>query len=317
MAWGDLLNLQVFGLTLWDIVEVLTALIPDTMVPVLIDMTDLLDQPEMSAFALVYYARLQDGDGKSELSLAAQQTLYHMLEIQRRSAQIALDWANSQDPPPADIVAQAERALQRTAMHAHIAGVGNADYNPYGFTIGLQDALNFEAVLNRGDSTPYALKTDDEIWATIENALAGAADRPLVVERYWARFPTPADRPMWRQDDHYRVQGIDGAWQEIPNISHQWFGGVHLWNDAPMCALAPGVLDCTWALLGCERPDLDASGQVDAADQALFDAAWTLYGEGATCDAGNSWCDGADLDHGGVLDADDAAYMTAAQGCWY
>jgi hypothetical protein len=53
---------------------------------------------------------------------------------------------------------------------------------------------------------------------------------------------------------------------------------------------------------------------VDAADQALFDAAFTAY-LGQTCDDGNTWCEGADLDRSGLADADDQAFMAAAAGC--
>ena len=59
------------------------------------------------------------------------------------------------------------------------------------------------------------------------------------------------------------------------------------------------------------------SGLVDDADEALFTAAYNEYGTGATCSAGNDWCDGADLDLSGVLDDEDTAFMTAALGCWY
>jgi hypothetical protein len=227
------------------------------------------------------------------------------------------DWAVAQPDPPQPTIDRALRELALAANYAHIAGVGDETWDPQGFTRENNANASFEAVLTRPDSNPLPLMTDDEIWQRILNELAGCEDRPNTCDRYWARFPTPEDKPLRRFGDHYEAVGLDGEFHEIPNISHQWFGGVHLWDSLPMCALGPTVLDCSWALLGCERPDLDGSGIVDAADQALFDTAWATYGSGASCDAGNAWCDGADLDRGGVLDGDDQAFMAAAQGCWY
>ena len=76
----------------------------------------------------------------------------------------------------------------------------------------------------------------------------------------------------------------------------------------------PDIISCAWARLGCERPDLDGSGTVDAADRALFDAARLAFA-GARCSPANGWCQGADLDHNYVSDDDDDAFMTAALGC--
>ena len=91
-------------------------------------------------------------------------------------------------------------------------------------------------------------------------------------------------------------------------------GGVSLWFEAALCVNSPETLDCSWARLGCAPADLDGSGAVDAADQALFDAAWNTYGPGASCTEANRRCDGADLDGSSTLDADDQGYMAAARG---
>ena len=317
MTWGDLLTMEVFGVPLWDLVEMMVNALPDTFVPLLLNLADALDQPEMAAYAVVYYARLQARQGDDEVLLQkAKETLYHIAEIQRRSSQMALDWAMDQPTPPANIVNEATRLLNMAARYAHGAGVGNEDFDPLGFAQGDTYSARFEAVLTRPNSTPLPLRTDDEIWTIIYNAVTNC-DRPPVVERYWAAFPTQADMPLRRFGDHYEAVGLDGAFHEISNISHQWFGSTDLWNEAPLCALEPTVLDCAWALLGCERPDLVVSGLVDQADQDAFDDAWGLYGQGASCDGANSWCDGADLDRDGTLTADDQQFMSAAQGCWY
>jgi len=316
LTWKDLLELQVGQTSVFDIVALLMNVIPTEVTSLLQSLVDNLDQPEMSAFALVYYARLADAQGNSELLQKSRETLYHLLELHRRFSQIILDWANAQTPPDTALAAWAQDAIAVAASWAHAAGVGNADYNVNGWSRELANQQGYENLLTRPDSTPRALKTDEEIWTGIQNALAGSG-RQIVIDRYNTRFPTEADKPVRRNGDHYDVVGLDGNFFEAENVSHQGYGGLHLWREVPMCALEPTVLDCSWAALGCQRPDLDGSGIVDAADQALFDAAWSSFGEGASCSADNNWCDGADLDRSGTLDTADQAFMTAAQGCWY
>ena len=317
LTWDDFLNKKILGKTIFEHVEGLLQIDPDPIVSLIQNLAGSMDQPALSAFALVYYAELQAAkDGNTELLEKARETLYHILEVERRAAVILMDWAGQQNPPRQDLIDDAQRLIATAARLAHEGGVGNGNYDPYGFTQteGYQRA--FESVLTRGDSTPLALWTDDQIWARIQSELENSADRPIVVDRYWARFPTQADMPMRREGDHYRIVGLDGNWEEIPNIDHQWFGS-KLWNDLPMCTMAPTVLDCAWAVMGCARPDLDQNRTVDDADLALFDAAWATYGEGASCDAGNAWCGGADLDRSGVLDFADREFLDAAKGCWY
>jgi hypothetical protein len=316
MGWGELLDLSLFDIPMWDIFEGLLNAFPDEIVEVLKTLADATHQPEESAAALVYYA--QGLSDNAELLQQSRETLFHILEIQRRSARLIYDWAQGQPVPPQDVINKAVDEMIKAARYAHIAGVGNEDYDSFGFAEDEYGNAQFEAVLQRGDSNPRPLRTDDEIWAIIESELQDNEDRPLTYDRYLERFPTPEDMPLRRFDDHYEAVGLDGEFHEIPNISHQGFGGgADLWNTLPNCALAPSVLDCRWAVLGCERPDLNADGAVDAADQALFDAAWAAHGEGAACDDGNAWCDGADLDQNGALEQEDADFISAAQGCWY
>ncbi|MCZ7583448.1 MAG: hypothetical protein M5R36_09010 [Deltaproteobacteria bacterium] len=199
-------------------------------------------------------------------------------------------------------------------------GVGNEDFDIQGYDRQEAYQQQLESIFGWGDTTPQTLKTDEQIWASIENTLnnlAGDPDRQNTYQRYIDRFPDGMDdMPIRRSGDHYEAIGLDGNFHEIDNTSLRWYGGLHLWDELPICAFGATALDCTWARLGCERPDLDADGDADADDQALFDAAWTTYAPGP-CDGGNAWCDGADLDRSGALDADDEDFMTAAQGCWY
>ena len=315
-TWGELLELELFGTPLWDLLETNLYEQPDTFVPLVKTLADAVHQPEKSAEALVYYARTFSGS--CELLQKARETLYHILEVQRRSAQLLYDWAMAQPNPPGDIVSTAMEELALAAKYAHVAGIGGEHFPAYDFTRDETYTGRFEGALVRQDSTPWPLMTDEEIWTQIEQEVNGeCVPRPAVYERYRDRFPTPGEMPLRRFGDHYEAVGLDGAFHEIPNIAHEWFGGVRLWNAIPMCALEPTSLDCAWAILGCEVPDLDDSGAVDGTDQALFDAAWTAHGEGALCSEADAWCDGADLDRGGVLEADDQEFMGVAQGCWY
>ncbi len=315
LTWGSFLTMDLAGISIWDIIPSVLNLWPDDVWPVLIELADALDQPEMAIFAVVYYARTTPD--RADLLNEARQTLYHIVEIQRRAAQLVYDWANSQNPPVQEAINKAERYLAMASLYAHIGGVGNDSFDPLGFTREENFNAGFEAVLNRPDSTPRPLMDDAYIWQRIQDELAGYGDRPNVVDRYWERFPTEADKPLRRFGDHYENVDINGDFQEIPNISHQWFSGLDLWKMLPACSLEPTVLDCKWALIGCQGSDLNASGAVDEADQTLFDAAWTAHGEGAACDEGDAWCDGADLDRNGALEQEDADFMSAAQGCWY
>ena len=316
LQWGQLLDMQVLGVPLWDMIQLALSVSPDQVWPLLLNLSGALDQPEMAIFAVVYYAR--EASGKADLHYEAQKTLYHIVEIQRRASQMVYDWASSQDPPNQSAMDQAQHYLTMAALYAHIGGVGNEDFNPFGFKVEENYNEGFEAVLNRPDSAPLPLMDDTTIWQIIQNALAGT-DRPATVDRYWERFPTEADKPLRRAGDDYEAVGLDGNFHEIPNITNHWFGGLELWKMLPACQLEPTVLDCSWALLGCSRPDLDASRTVDAADQALFDAAWAIYGppHSIACNDGNNWCDGADLDRNGLVDKEDQSFMAAAQGCWY
>ena len=315
ITWDELLNLELRGHSLWEILEALVEIWPDLFARPVLDLAGFTDQPEKSAYALVTYAR--DVACDARLLREARETLYRILEVQRRAARIVYDWASAQPDPDPGLLGKAVEELQLAATYGHIAGVADGRYDPFDFSREEAWQQRFEAVLTRGDSSPRALRSDEEIWSIIEAELRGKEDRPLTYDRYWERFPTPEDKPIRRLEDHYEVVGLDGERHEIPNISHRYFGDVHLWDSLPMCALAPNALDCAWAALGCERPDLDGSGRVDGADQGLFDGAWGQFGEGAPCSEWNDWCGGADLDRSGALDGEDLAFMEAAEGCWY
>jgi len=314
LTWDELLHLEIGGRSLWDAAR---NQLGDGGAPVadlLLKLAGFTHQPGKAACALVAYAR---GTGKPWLLQEARETLYRILEFQRRCAGTVRDWALAAPEPGAGWIQRAEEELQTAAVYGHVAGVGDAGYDPFGFSREAGAQAEFEAVLRRGDSEPLPLRSDQEIWARISQALEDNRDRPLTYDRYRERFPAPEDMPVRRTGDRYEAVGTDGLFHEIPNIAHRGFGGIHLWDALPACALAPGVLDCSWAVLGCRRPDLDGDGTVSGPDRDLFDAARASHGDGADCAEENGWCDGADLDRSRRLDEDDAAFLDAAEGCWY
>ncbi len=309
LSWGDLLRLEVNGTPVFDVLDDLLAADANAWLPIFHQLVDALEQPERSARALVSYGRQTANES---VTAAAQATLSQIAEVHRRAAQAIFDWATGAGANPGE-ASWSSRQLYQAAMVAVPFGVGGASYAVADFGPGLTDAQGYESALTRGESAPWGLLTDAQIQANIDAELASS--HPWNQERYAARFPDGP--PLRRAGDHYEAVGADGEFHAIPNVSHQWFGGVDLLREAPLCVLSPSALDCTWAVLGCARPDLDGSHAVDGADTTAFQAAWSIYGPSATCDAGNDWCGGADLDRSGTLAADDQAFMSAAQGCWY
>jgi len=314
MTWDEMLNLEIQGESFWEVARRKVEEQPDVFVDFLLSLAGFTHQPEKAAYALVYYARIS---GSPWLLQEASETLYRILEVQRRAARIPYDWASGQPAPDTGVMNRAVHELQLAATFGHVSRVANAEYDPFGFSREESDQKRLEEVLQRADSNPLPLRTDEEIWTGISQSVEGNSGRPLTYNRYWERFPTPEDMPLHRLGDHYEAVGSDGAYHEIPNISHQEFSGVHLWDSLPMCALAPNALDCTWARLGCRRPDLNGSGKVDQADRDLFDQARDAFGEGAACTRRNHWCNGADLNRNAALDPEDERFMEAAHGCWY
>jgi len=324
-SWDDLLEGEFLGNTFSEWIDILVTMFPNQIIPLIWDLFDNVDQPEKSAMVLVYYAQLTN---QPELLQSAKETLYHMLEFHRQVLLILGKFLNEKSfsiygeeyypgrnaiISKSEMLADVDHEYYKISIYSHIFGVGNQNFDPGDFTEGISNAQLFENALNRPDTPLLALMTDEAILTRIQNELNGAPE--WNVERYNNRFPT--DPPMHRADDHYEVVGLDGEFQAIPNISNQWFGGFDMWFEMPLCAKADTVLNCSWALLGCERPDLDSSETVDETDLALFNTAWDAYGEGASCSEANNWCDGADLDRNQTLDSEDQEFMNAAQGCWY
>ncbi len=179
------------------------------------------------------------------------------------------------------------------------------------FEIGDRMSRRIESALAAGDTPPAPLMTDEQIREKVMSALERR--ERWIRERYRSRFGDSV--PVRRVGAGYECIGPDGRWMATENQRHFWFGDIQLWKEIPLCNLAPQTLDCSWARLGCAPADLNGSGSVDSADQAVFDDLWNLFGADAVCSDANGWCDGADLDKNGVLDGDDRGFMAAAQGC--
>ncbi|MCB9475630.1 MAG: hypothetical protein H6684_15955 [Deltaproteobacteria bacterium] len=312
LSWSDLYERKFAGLTMPQAMTLLINLIPDVGVDLVKNIVEGLDQPQRAAAAVVYYAELQ---GNQALLVEAKKTLYNISEVGRQFAIVLRNWAEKDNNDP-NLAAAMTREIYDFATYVHAFGVGDEGFDPGDFEPGIQDGDRYDAVLSIGDTSPYALKTDEQIRTSILNALDGGREK--VVERYWAAYPDINNPPIKRKGDAYEAIGADGEFHDIPNVGYQWFGA-ELMREMPICWRHPESLDCTWALLGCERPDLDGSGEVDETDGGIFDSAYATYGPPANtpCNVGNDWCGGADLDHSGLADAEDVEFMAVADGCWY
>jgi hypothetical protein len=258
----------------------------------------------LAATALVNYADLM---GNRELGERARTTLAGLAHLMR----VFADLIYSHDNPG--------RLAEQTYRAALFEGWGGLEPVPLedlgGFTAPENETAYIESWLTMDDTQPAALLTDERIREMVAGELEGSSD--TVKKRYADNYgDTP---PVRLAGEGYEARGVPEAehpWQPAERPHHRIVGGVHLLQALPLCNTAPEILDCTWAALGCRRPDLNADGTVDAADTALFEAARDGNAD-ASCRAKNDWCQGADLDRTGRVDEVDAAFMQAAQGCYY
>lgn len=318
MGWGDILDIQIFGRPIWEVAETISSFFPELFPDLLGGMMDDFSELELGAVVLCYYAELT---GKEALYTDAKNTLSNLIEMQRILADlvygVALD-ARTIEAVGADVVEEqvrdAEEMLFKGAVYARMFGIDAPLADLAGFAAGDERVAYIESQLDRTDTASWPLMSDEAIYDQVEARLAARLDRsPWIVDRYRDRFGyTP---PVRRAGDGYECVGPEDDWIPAENPRHEWFQEFKLWFESSLCIASPQTLDCAWAALGCAPADLDGSGEVDAADRALFDAAWAAYGEFAACGDGNGWCDGADLDGNGSLDGDDDGYMTAALGC--
>jgi hypothetical protein len=278
VCWGDVLR----------IVEALANISPDLLKKATSGIRDDFKEILLSSAGLCYYARMTRQDALYD---EARKTLWNLIRIAR--------------------LMKEEDLTYHAALYARMFDMDVPMENFKNFEIGDGRVRNIESRLAAGDTSPSPLMTDEQIR---EKVMAALEKRERWIrERYRNRFGDSV--PVRRAGEGYECIGPDGLWMPTKNPRHVWFGDIQLWKEIPLCSLAPQTLDCSWARFGCAPADLNGSGSVDAADMAVFDQLWNLFGPNAACSAGNGWCDGADLDRNGALDNDDRAFMAAAMGC--
>lgn len=300
--WATIGELELMGVPWLELVQQLEEDSPGSAESLVGSFQDDFNEISMAALGLVNYAVLS---GDPQLLELARTSLKEILGLYRFFGELI--WLRTEPERLADRYYEAGLFEATGGLEVPLSDMND-------FARAEQHMARLEAMLVLPDTVPAALRTDEEILQLAEERLGGVSESTR--QRYREAYgETP---PLRRTDDGYEAREYkDGAlteWRKVDNQHHVVFGGVHLLEALPLCVTAPELLDCTWAVLGCERPDLDGSGTVDEADQALFDAARTTHA-GITCGSSNAWCDGADLDRTGTVDDVDSAFLSAAQGC--
>ncbi len=313
LTWGEVMNFKLFGQPWYQVAEDIANLDPDLFPKLLGSTADDFKELELGAMANCYYAAISN---QADLLDDARNTLANLVDLHRILAKLAYSAAKSPrrtlDQRLFDkLVRDYQSELFYAAVMASLFGIETPPSDFDNFAPAESENENLENILSLNDTTPWPLITDDQIQQQVQNALNGA-DIPAVVTRYQDRFPDGP--PVRTAGDGYEAIGADGNWRPAENPHHAWFNANHLLFELPLCVNAPWTISPDWAVLGCERADLDNTGTVGAADLATFNAAWTQY-QGVACDAGNNWCGGADLNRDGVADQNDKDFMAAAQGC--
>jgi len=312
-TWGELLEKRVNGRPWYEAAIELVQVDREFFHARFTDWADSMEQLELTTMAVLEYARLT---GKAELYEATHQSLANQFQVHR--VFVALGYAVDAEAPDPGIVAQAAWQLYMVAVRERAYGIAAPDIDLTNLAYAESHNQAIEALENFSDTVPRPLLADSEIAQRIEAVLAGAAiDEPQNVERYRNRFFLGGvlhQPPLKRDGDNYKVVDAHGNWTPLANSNFVEIGGFSPFFELNLCGLAPDTLSCSWARLGCARPDLDNSGMVDAADVSLLALRSSTYA-GQVCQRANQWCNGADFDHSGSIDGEDTAFMEAAQGC--
>ena len=304
-GWSNFEEIQILGTPLFEFVEGLEQTNPGTAEALLGSFQNDYDDIVEAMVSLVHYARAADDDA---LRAEAQTTLGAMSRVMRRFADVIY----SQTKPDR----QASQRYEAAVFDA-LGGLEIDESDLQDFAPEEERIAKIEALLEMVDTQPAPLLTDQEIFDRVEQGLVDLGDHPsgrsdVIRQRYRDAFGM--EPPVRRAGMGYEARQVGGPWVPVERPRHTRIGSLELLQALPICNVSPTVLDCSWAALGCARPDLDASGAVDSADQTAFDAS---FEDGKACDDANGWCDGTDLDRSGTLDGNDQAFMAAAQGCWY
>ena len=300
--WGTLGELEFGGMPWLDRIQSIEDKNPGMAEKLIGGFQDDYHEKLIAMLAILSHAETA---GDEALAAEARSALGHMTDLMRRYADIIYTTIN----PARRVEKYYEAALFDAAGGLAVDLETLAD-----FERAEGQMRHIESLLTMDDTAPAPLVSDEEIRQQIEAHLAGRSDS--VKARYAETYgDTP---PLRRAGEGYEARGYhpeqEMPWRAVERPHHRVMGGVKFMLALPLCNTAPAVLDCSWARLGCERPDLDGSGVVDQADRALYEGAAASHA-GTTCAAENSWCAGADLDRSGAIDALDAAFLAAAEGC--
>lgn len=302
--WSNLEEMTIYDQPWLEMIREMEDESPGTAEMLLGSWQDDYYEITLAATALINYADLT---GNRELGDRARSALSGLARLMR----IFADLIYSHDNPG--------RLAEQTYRAALFEGWGALEPVPLEdlgeFATAENEIAYIESWLTMDDTQPAAMRTDEQIREMIAGQLEGSSD--TVKRRYADNYgDTP---PVRVAGEGYEARGAPEAehpWRPVERPHHLVVGHVRLLQALPLCNTSPQLLDCTWAAMGCERPDLNSDRTVDETDSAQFE---TLRQEfsGKSCREKNDWCQGADLDRTGRVDETDAAFVQAAQGCYY
>ena len=303
--WENLDQLHFFGSPWLEMAQQIENDSPGSAETLIGSFQDDYYEMTLGMMALTYYARIRKD---AELLKETQMSVSHLTDLMRTFADIIY----KQTKP--------DRWKRRRYEAALFDAWAERDPIPedlYDFDRAESAAAYLDTLLDFQEASPAELLTDEEIAEKVEDRLSARSD--TVKARYEETYGSTVP-PFRVTEDGYeaRIHSPEGTsdWQTVERPRHKVIGGFKLLEALPLCVTNPEILHCAWAQLGCERPDLDASGSVDQTDLDRFTSLETTYAA-TTCKDENDWCEGADLDRSGNLDSDDRTFMEAAQGCWY
>lgn len=304
LTWETFDQLSLGGTPVIKLVTALEAAMPGSAERSLASFQGDFEHIVKSMAALAHYGRIT---GDEDLVKEARRALKAMTEGMR--VQGDLIWSN---------IAPERAAAQRfSAALLDALGGAEVETDDLGdFAIEEARLTHIEGLLTMPDTAPDPLRTDDEILEMVEGRVTALGEdkagwSQTLFQRY--RDAYGMEPPLRRAGDGYEARQAGGDWMPA-EVPHHMRTGMELLTAVATCETAPDILDCSWARLGCARPDLNHDGVVDEDDHDAFDKRDKA---GDACDKANDFCAGADLDRSGGIDKVDRAFMDAAQGCHY
>jgi len=304
LDWGNLEQLQIYEEDWLELVRALERGSPGMAQQMIGGFQDDYFEKTNAMLGLVHYAHIA---GDEALHSRAQAALADMTALMRVFADIIY----SATQP----VHLTQRLYEAALIDAQggVAVAEPLDFDDFAFAE--QQMATVESWLELEDTASAPLMSDEEIKALVQARLDRTSE--TAKQRYAEHYGELI--PVRRSGEGYEARGVPEEalpWRAVDRPHHRLLEEVRLLDAMPLCVLAPEILDCTWAALGCRRPDLNADGRVDSGDTSLYQAAAAQHAD-AACGSLNEWCGGADLDRTGAVDEVDAALIEAAQGCWY